>query len=235
MKMTVPISSKHEEEFDRCTSALIPDMPLLMYGAGDVTPDAVDKESAALVARLTTEYITQLCCAAVDAHDILSDGAGGLLPPPALEKKLIPLPYSEEQKNKRRKPGEEYWDDPLPNPNKKGSASTPKLDYWVGLHGVDLQQTSRIRQRHIQNAIETQSFVFPICHDSELYQRVVHLQAARREVHQVLENGVIMDLIQEEIAKQKDDEEDVDDLVDPEWPGMEGLQLLPIHKKYKFE
>lgn len=228
--MPVPIASMHEEAFDKCASALFPDMPLLMHGAGDVVPEAVDKESAALLARLTTEYITQLCSAAVDAHDILTDGAGGLLPPPSIEKKLHSMPYSEEQKNKRKKPGQEYWDDPLPTPKIKGSANKPKSEAWVGLNGVDLLQANRTRKRHIQMAIETQSFIFPICHDAELYHRVVQLQAARSEIHQVLEDSVVTEIIQEEFVKQKYDDDD-DVLAEPEWPGFEAL--LPIHKYEK--
>ena len=217
----------HEEAFETCASALVPDMPLLMHGAGDVVPEAVVEESAVLLARLTTEYITRLCSAAVDAHDILTDGAGGLLPPPAIEKKLHPMPYSEERRDKRKTPGEEYWDDPLPNPNIVGSSKKSKTEPWVGLNGVDLQKSSRSRKRHIQMAIETQSFIFPICHDAELYHRVVQLQSARREIHQVLEDSVVTEMIQEEFVKQKYDDDD-DDVADPEWPSFEAL--LPIHK-----
>ena len=181
LSMPVPISSKYDEAFETCVAALGPDMPLLMHGAGDVIPEHVDPASAALVARLTTDYITKLCSAAVvDAHDILTDGAGGMLPPPALEKKLHPMSYFDELKHKKRKiPGEEYWDDPLPNPNIKGISKPSKQQAWVGLNGVDFYQASRSRKRHIQQAIDAQSFVFPICHDAELYQRVVQLQAAR--------------------------------------------------------
>jgi hypothetical protein len=225
--MPASITSKHKEAFEKCAAAIAPDMPLLMHGAGDVLPQNVDKESAALLARLSADFISKLCGAAVDAHDILTDGAGGMLPPPSLEKKLHPMAYSEESKRKRKTPGEEYWDDPLPMPNIKGAAKTKKHQPWVGLAGVDLQQASRTRKRHVQMPIGTQSFIFPICHDAEMYQRVVQLQAARREIQQVLEDSVITDLLQEELVKQKEDDED-DELIDSEWPGLEAL--LPIHK-----
>lgn len=236
--MPVPISSQHDEAFEKCVAALVPDMPLLMHGAGDVLPEHVDMESAALVARLTTDYITKLCSAAVmDAHDILTDGAGGMLPPPAIPKTLHPMPYSEELKHskKRKTPGEEYWDDPLPNPTIKSTSKASseqqqqnKMQPWVGLHGVDVYEASRIRKRHIQLAIDTQSFVFPICHDAELYQRVVQLQAAQRETQRILEDSVITELIQEEFSKPKEDEEEEEEVMDPEWPGMNAI--LPIHR-----
>jgi hypothetical protein len=234
--MPVPISSKHEEAFEKCVAALGPDMPLLMHGSGDVRPERVDQDSAALVARLTTEYISKLCSAAVvDAHDILTDGAGGMLPPPAIQKTLHPMPYSEELKHpeKRKSPGEEYWDDPLPNPKVKGTSKPssepqPQQQPWVGLHGVDFYQASRTRKRHIQHAIDAQSFVFPICHDAELYQRVVQLQAAQRETQRILEDSVITELIQEEYSKPKEDDEEEEELLDPEWPGMHSI--LPMHR-----
>jgi hypothetical protein len=226
--MHVPLNSQHHEAFEACVTALAPDIPLLMHGSGDVMPQHVDPASAALVARLTTDYITELCYAAIDAHDIWTDGAGGLLPPPEVEpKKLHPMPYSEEKKAKRRKPGEEYWDDPLPDPVIRGeSRSTPQQSPWVGLHGVDLEQTSRIRANHIQMAIDEQSFLFPIRHDAELYHRVTTLVEARNEIQKILEDSVVTEFIQEEFMKQKEDD-DVEELIEAEWPGLQSI--LPTH------
>ena len=53
-----------------------------MHGSGDVEPSHVDPATAHLVADLTATYVGQLVDAAVDAHDILTDGAGGIRPPP---------------------------------------------------------------------------------------------------------------------------------------------------------
>jgi hypothetical protein len=226
--MPPPLISQHDEAFEACVAALTPDIPLLMHGSGDVIPQNVDPASAALVARLTTDYITELCHAAIDAHDIWTDGAGGLLPPPPVEpKKLHPMPYSEEQKAKRRKPGVEYWDDPLPDPVIRGEPRpTPPKPSWVGLHGVDLEQTSRIRANHVQMAMDAQSFLFPIRHDAELYHRVTTLEEARNEIQKILEDSALTEFIQEEFMKQKEDD-DVDELIEAEWPGLQSI--LPIH------
>jgi hypothetical protein len=248
-----PVSSHHEAAFDKCVAAIVPDMPLLMHGAGDVRPTAVRDDTAVLLAQLTTEYMTKLVSAAVDAHDILTDGAGGMLPPPSeASREIHPLPYSEERKRKRKTPGEEYWDDPVPDPVIKPQSSssssssrrhhhsssssssttkTPAKKPWVGLAGVDLQEATRTRKKHIQQAIGTQSFIFPICHDAELYQRVMQLQAARREIQQVLEDSVVMDLIHTEHNKDLEEEEEAaaaeTAMMESEWPGLRAF--LPIH------
>eukprot|EP00590_Aulacoseira_subarctica_P006286 CAMPEP_0172424596 /NCGR_PEP_ID=MMETSP1064-20121228/26556_1 /TAXON_ID=202472 /ORGANISM="Aulacoseira subarctica , Strain CCAP 1002/5" /LENGTH=188 /DNA_ID=CAMNT_0013166833 /DNA_START=41 /DNA_END=605 /DNA_ORIENTATION=- len=64
--------------------ALTDDLPLLMFGSGDVPPDQVDKDSVALLAELTTNYISSLVSAAVKAHDLFTDGKAEIteeLPP----------------------------------------------------------------------------------------------------------------------------------------------------------
>jgi hypothetical protein len=245
-----PLSSHHQAAFDKCVAAIVPDMPLLMHGAGDVSPTAVRDDTAVLLARLTADYMTKLVSAAVDAHDILTDGAGGMLPPPSeASREIHPLPYSEERKRKRKTPGEEYWDDPVPDPvikphssssssrrhhhsssisSTKASAKKP----WVGLAGVDLQEATRTRKKHVQQAIGTQSFIFPICHDAELYQRVMQLQAARREIQQVLEDSVVMDLMHTEHNKDLEEEDeaaaaDAAAMMESEWAGLRAM--LPIH------
>ena len=83
--MSKPIFSTSESlqsAHDALVSSLTPTMPLLMHGSGDVEPSQVDPATAHLVADLTATYVGQLVDAAVDAHDILTDGAGGIRPPP---------------------------------------------------------------------------------------------------------------------------------------------------------
>ena len=55
--------------------------------SGDVSPDGVDPESVALLADLTTNYISGLVDAAVDVHDILTDGSGVAPPQPPINVK----------------------------------------------------------------------------------------------------------------------------------------------------
>ena len=83
--MSKPIFSTSESlqsAHDALVSSLTPTMPLLLHGSGDVEPPQVDPATAHLVADLTATYVGQLVDAAVDAHDILTDGAGGIRPPP---------------------------------------------------------------------------------------------------------------------------------------------------------
>ena len=83
--MSKPIFSTSESlqsAHEALVSSLTPTMPILLHGSGDVEPPRVDPATARLVADLTAAYVGQLVDAAVDAHDILTDGAGGIRPPP---------------------------------------------------------------------------------------------------------------------------------------------------------
>lgn len=88
----LPLSSSQVDgrAFSEAMEALAPDLPLLMFGSGDVQPDEVNADTVALVAELTVQYMNRLVDAAVGAHDILTDGAGGLLPPAALPLNRVP-------------------------------------------------------------------------------------------------------------------------------------------------
>mmetsp|Transcript_8348 Transcript_8348/g.12804 ORF Transcript_8348/g.12804 Transcript_8348/m.12804 type:complete len:327 (-) Transcript_8348:86-1066(-) len=154
----VPLSSPESERiaFTEAMAAIAPDLPLMMFGSGDVQPDDVNPETVALVAELTVQYINRLVDAAVDAHDLLTDGAGGFLPPPALpphrvpirpstpeepppppppttsktKKDEIPKPVASKKKKRRRCADEDFWDQPLPEPKirKPQSNSKPSND-----------------------------------------------------------------------------------------------------------
>ena len=84
-------------------NAIPPDMPLLMHGSGNVAPSQVNADTVAILSELTVQYISQLVDAVVDAHDLLTDGTGGVLPPPNMRKQKLM-----ERTN--------YWDKPLPEP-----------------------------------------------------------------------------------------------------------------------
>eukprot|EP00978_Attheya_sp_CCMP212_P033937 scaffold139743_cov55-Attheya_sp.AAC.1 len=118
------------------------DLPLCMYGSGDVAPanagttdDGVNAASVQLLAELTATYIANLVDAAVSAHDIQTDGRGGILPPPPPphhRRPHPPAPYDDSRpfdsnKNntsvvrtkKRPRPQDDCWDEPLPEPKLK--------------------------------------------------------------------------------------------------------------------
>jgi len=195
--------------FSEAVAAIAPDMPLMMHGSGDVPPSEVRPDTAALIAELTVQYIAELVDAAVDAHDILTDGAGGILPPPPLPNKRkppCPLPPSINTR-KRKKPDTDYWDEPLPEPKIRSEVSTQQsenkqatADEWVGVAGVDFWEESRSRKAHVTapSAIGTQCFIFPICHDAGLYGRVMEVQAARRNIAPVLMDSVWLDMVNAE-------------------------------------
>ena len=317
---TVPFSSPRgsQKAFEEICKALSVDMPLLMHGSGDVPPSAVNRDTVAIVSKLTAQYVSHLVDAAVQAHDILTDGAGGLLPPPPPVSKRAPsvppapdkaaYPGADLKKRKRKRGGIDYCDDPLPQPKirteiaaaaakastgvpgqtaaaaaaagtkttdsskKSGAALDSKLtgtsstkgkqntagsssiketgfdangihaDQWVGLSGVDFFESSRTRTVHVNTpaAIGTQCFIFPICHDAQLYGRVKELQAARRSLAPELLDRSLMDIVQEEgKTKRKtkrgdkdadDDNDDDDEEHRPVWPGLE--DMLPTHRGF---
>jgi hypothetical protein len=287
-----PLSSpsSNNEAFRQAMNNLLPECPLLMHGSGDVFPAQVNPDTAALVAELTTDYIGKLVDAAVEAHDLLLDGAGGILPPPALANHRKPSAARSQKKHRKNDNKQESWDEPLPLPKIRQSpqtSTTPTTttpgtlnqrgetnrlmetdekeseavdpSEWVGAAGVDLYE-QRPRRSHVgtTSAIGTQCFIFPICHDAQLYSRVMELQSARRSIAPVLLDAAWMDTINDEgerlrnakrkrsasIAKEKKGAEDDDDEEEedqdeaegddaesgmvPTWPGMD--DLLPIHR-----
>jgi len=66
--------------------AILPDLPFLMHGSGDALPQNVHPSSVALLAQLIERYVSDLVSAAMDAHDVFTDGevvgGGGCLPMP---------------------------------------------------------------------------------------------------------------------------------------------------------
>jgi hypothetical protein len=239
------------QAFVEAMNAIAPDMPLLMHGSGDVDPSQVNADTTALLSELTVQYVSQLVDAAVDAHDLLTDGAGGVLPPPS--------------KRKRKQADTDYWDEPLPEPKirsqQPGTSNSISMlpsskvkenkDNCL-LFGVDFWDTARCRKAYVgtTSAIGTQCFIFPICHDAGLYGRVMEVQAARRSIAPVLVDSVLIDMVtaeggrlgsaaQTRPASAANDRENVDDAEEedednneeellPTWPGLESI--LPIHR-----
>lgn len=194
---------------------------------------------------MTADYVSNLVDAAVDAHDILTDGAGGVCPPPAYQpgshlhgrsvasikaiqekgggasiKKRLREDLGEDDDNPRPGSIEDTWDTvsvPLPKVKKVKTSTTPPPDVsmtsnasvasdaaasassWTGLAGVDLfGPRRRAPYASIPNAIETKSFIFPICHDAELYGRILEVQKARRKMMPILQDSILMGLVESE-------------------------------------
>ena len=121
------------------------------------------------------------------------------------------------EKKKRKRRDVDYWDEPLPEPkikNKPRKEPTSweagilykgvPIDDWVGVAGVDFYEDSRTRNAHITlpAAIGAQNFIFPVCHDRNLYGKILEMQAARRSIEPILTDSVVMNLIRAETNLQ---------------------------------
>ena len=214
----MPTPESLNQAFEDAVAALLPDLPYLMHGAGDVPPEQVDPATAHLVTQLTVQYMAKLCDAAVDAHEILRDNSRNndsitpCLPPPGFyrprhppkpQEKGIQPPLAALPERKRRA-RDEYWDEQGQNCNsvvtmEEIETESVHIDEWVGLAGVDFLE-NRARTAYVQGpaVLSTQSFLFPICHDVYTYGRVRQLQAARRSILPLLMNPVFNELVQQE-------------------------------------
>jgi hypothetical protein len=126
---------KLNEAFDKAVSSMSRrDMPLLLYGSGDVPPDGQDPDAVRLVSALTVQYVAELVDAAIDAREMLLDISPGgpvrttssRLPPTPLPNHRKPPPPSSSSSSrataaaKRKRASEEFWDEPLPEPKIRG-------------------------------------------------------------------------------------------------------------------
>lgn len=233
--------------------ALLPDLPLLMHGSGDVLPEHVNPKSVAVLAQLTERYIASLVSAALDAHDIFTDGevvGGGAclgIPPFASaaaaaadndsedDGNYNSKEESEETLKKRKRADKEkisrkfkqrkvdYWDQPLPaaggeddslnevdsdssdedgsdDASQSSSLRGRKNSGFIGTVPIDLHANQRTRDYYVSapTAMDTRSFIFPICHDAVLYQRIKEMQANRRAISRDIMDHVLLQAVEEE-------------------------------------
>ncbi|KAL7456470.1 hypothetical protein ACHAWC_007974 [Mediolabrus comicus] len=259
-----------------------------MHGSGDVLPEHVNPKSVAVLAQLTENYVEKLVRAAMDAHDIFTDGevvGGGAclgippFPSSSYSATAAAAMYdsdndeddndnnnekvdeSEEAITRKRKRAEkekiskkfkkiDYWDQPLPTAAVGGTAaggggiggeedssnggvdssvnddsdssdddsdnddssssqkitssimrgSGRKQSGFVGTLPIDLHANQRTRDYYVSapTAMDVRSFIFPICHDAVLYQRVKEMQANRRAIGRDMMDHVLLQAVQEE-------------------------------------
>eukprot|EP00985_Skeletonema_marinoi_P026009 scaffold19730_cov89-Skeletonema_marinoi.AAC.1 len=275
IKTTIDKGSKNNnvETTSRTTTtttlahALLPDLPLLMHGSGDVLPELVNPKSVAVLAQLTERYIASLVSAALDAHDIFTDGevvGGGAclaIPPFASSGAAAAAADSDseddnnygakeesDETNRKRKRSDkekisrkfkqrkiDYWDQPLPaaapggggeedssneidssinesdssddDSEDEASQSTTlrsgerrKNSGFIGTVPLDLHANQRTRDYYVSapTAMDARSFIFPICHDAVLYQRIKEMQANRRAISRDMMDHVLLQAVQEE-------------------------------------
>ena len=202
---------------DSLAMALLPSLPLLMHSSGDALPEHVSPESTAVLSTLIEQYISSLVTAAMDAHDVFTDGevvgGGAALGIPSFRAKKQ-LGSGKSGTAKKRKI--DYWDEPISgddvssedddaplsarrrcsNSSTSSSVAEP-LACRAALLDI---HSSRTRKHYVTapTAMDVRSFIFPICHDAVLYQRIKELQSHRRQISRDITEGTFMKLIREE-------------------------------------
>jgi len=228
--------------------ALLPDLPLLMHGSGDVLPENVHPHSVATLAQLIEKYVASLVGAAMDAHDVFTDGevvgGGACLGPPPFRAtggqgdddddidEAKKRKASSQKLRRKRQKKIDYWDEPLPPPPVEdndgadssndslmdsefsdddsdddapliSASSTNAAENPFSLQGlapVDLHANERTRKYYVSapTVMDARSFIFPICHDAVLYQRIKEVQASRRAIGRDVVDGALMEIMKEE-------------------------------------
>jgi hypothetical protein len=226
-------NSNFSNAYTSTVARLAQDMPLLLHGSGDTYP--INPDTAYLVASLTTTYIAQLVEAAMNAQEHMQSDLV------AAQRDILPPPVFQTAKKRKQ----DYWDEPLPEPNVKGSTRKPLArmipsdDDWVGVSGVNFYG-NQPRSAYVHGALSAQSFVYAICHDARAYGRALHVQTSKRNtLLPLLADSVVMDVMRMEQSHRRnhkttddaaddDDEEDARQQQKPEWPTLD--TMLPIHR-----
>ncbi|KAL7475699.1 hypothetical protein ACHAW6_001607 [Cyclotella cf. meneghiniana] len=211
-------------------AALLPSLPALMHSSGDALPEHVSPHSVAFLSTLIERYVTSLVCAAMDAHDVYTDGnavggAAALGIPPFRKRPSVDNEPAEASSDRVKKRRIDYWDEPLQSDDEDADSSedddddedAPLLSSSLrrrnssssspvepsSLHAVaaslDLHPTRT--SRHYSNKMDVRSFIFPICHDAVLYQRVKEVQSQRRRIGRDVVDGCLMRVAREEGEK----------------------------------
>ena len=226
-----PTSSTSTHQLEKASrvlaQSLFQDLPLLMYGSGDIYPYSsshphlpppssstnnpdrknsnmnLDSNTVSLLSELTAGFIFDLVTAAVDSHDIYTDGengdGGGIIPMPVITSSFTTtkneVDGSSSGKNSNdqidsnisRKRHSRDWEEELPMPiilsKKKQEPQQQKTDDqhqnknyrredWQGVAGVDIR-SNKVRSKYMTstNTINEKSFLLPVYHDKEMYNR----------------------------------------------------------------
>lgn len=213
----------HVEPTNSLAIDLLPSLPLLMHSAGDALPEEVSPESTAVLSTLVEQYISSLVTAAMDAHDVRTNGevvgGGAVLGIPYFNEKRQSESSASNNGGVSKKRKIEYWDEPLKSEDdiisseeddapllasgrRSSISSTSSLNEMKAVCTAALLDihTSRSRKHYVTpaTALDVKSFIFPICHDAVLYQRVKELQSQRRQIKRDLTEGQFMKAMREE-------------------------------------
>ena len=240
--------NNNKQQHKTLAHALLPDLPLLMHGSGDVRPECVNPKSVAVLAQLTEKYIATLVSAAMDAHDVFTDGevvGGGacLGPPPfsaaatntladgddddddKIDTKRKAKHHNSAPSRQKKKQKVDYWDVPFVGGKNQDDSSTTagdssdddapiitskrKFDKFEdkvafgnveGFSPLDVHVNERTRDYYVSapTVMDARSFIFPICSDAVLYQRIKEVQASRRAIRRDVVDNVLMNVMKEE-------------------------------------
>jgi hypothetical protein len=223
MKPT-PNATSTKMDQSNLTHALLPALPLLMHSSGDASPSSVDPSCVAFLSQRIEAYIRQLVSAAMDAHDVFTDGevvgGGAVLGVPPFIKRpreSITVDSTRVEASAGKKRRIDYWDTPLdahddvssedddaPLASQRRHSSSSlnsedEINFSESLCGVLDVHSKRVRKHYVGgSAMDVKSFIFPICHDAALYQRVKEVQAERRRIAPEIECPAISDAVREE-------------------------------------
>ena len=127
--------------------------------------------------------------AAVDSQDILTDGMG-LAPPNKKLKCQGSVNYPAHLCKRQR--------------SMQSIEHSVSDSIGVGAVGIDLGVFDKEhgRPKRTASVIGTQCFIFPICHDAELYGRVKEVQKERRQLVPLMMDPVIMDMVKTEAGEE---------------------------------
>jgi hypothetical protein len=167
------------EVSQQAVAGIAQDLPVLMYGSGDSSPGSVDQESVQVLAELTANYVANLVAAAVDAHEVYTDGQGYIAP-------TTLYTCESNQRQSLGGVGRRFEDAPA---------------LCAGLDFGTCTSKYQSKKPKTSTAISARSFIFPICHNATLYGKVLDIQSARRDIGPELTDKVMMDTIRDECGE----------------------------------
>jgi hypothetical protein len=226
------------------SKSLSQDLPLLMYGSGDVYPyhttnintntisssNQNDPNTVSLLAELTCDFIYDLVHAAIDSHDIYTNGkcfgrnsgggGGGIIYSyqstisSGKDTGILNNNHNNHNNdniNNIRKRNRD-WEEELPIPiitslqksEQEQQIPLPPPPLWQGSIGLNIS-SNEIRSKYMSSTqtINEKSFLLPIYHDEIMYNRCKEILSFHQDVTDVLFDPVVRQVVNEGIMDEK--------------------------------
>lgn len=221
------------------SKSLSKELPFLMYGSGDVYPyrytsttstssstDSAkhdnDPNTVSLLAELTCDFIHDLVHAAIDSHDIYTNGkcfgrndgggGGGIIPNPNFispsSSTSTALCTNTDNIRKRNRDWEEELPIPIITSLQKSEQQQQQLlpppppppPLWQGSTGLNIS-SNEIRSKYMSSTqtINEKSFLLPIYHDETMYNRCKEILSFHQDLTDVLFDPVYRQVGNEDI------------------------------------